>query len=129
MASALKQLGKGKIYTIELAKPKIEMAGKYFKKAKVREYISQLEGEISKLLIKWNKKIDFVFMDADKINYLSYIKEIEPFLNKRAIIVADNAINFTDLMKDYLHYVKTSEKYFSYLIPLDNGLMVSVKLE
>ena len=67
-------------------------------------------------------------MDADKSNYLNYIKQIEPFLNKEAIIISDNAIDFAELMKDYLNYVKSNEKYYSYLIPLDNGLMVSVKL-
>ena len=67
-------------------------------------------------------------MDADKSNYLNYIKQIEPFLNKGSIIISDNAIDFAKLMKDYLNYVKTNEKYCSYLISLDNGLMVSVKL-
>lgn len=128
MASALKEWRGGKIYTIELAKPKIDMAREYFRKAKVEDYIIQLQGEISKVLKEWNKKIDFVFMDADKSNYLNYIKQIESHLNDGAVIIADNAIDFKHLMKDYLDYVTKSEKYHSYLIPLDNGLMVSIKI-
>ena len=68
-------------------------------------------------------------MDADKSNYLKYIKQMECFLNKESIIISDKTINFAELMKDYLNYAKTSEKYHSYLVSLDNGLMISVKLK
>ena len=127
LASAVKQFD-GKVYTIELAKPKIEMAKKYFKKAKLDKYIEQIEGRISEVLGKWNKKVDFVFLDADKKNYLAYIKQFEPFLKSGSIIIADNASDFGHLMKDYLDYVSKSSKYYSFLLNIDNGLMVSIKL-
>lgn len=127
LAKAAEQYG-GKVYTIELARPKIEMAGKHFQKAGLSEYIEQLRGKISDILPRWNKgQIDFVFMDADKKNYLSYLKQIEPFLSEGAVIAADNAIDFKDLMDDYLIYVSDSGKYESRLIEIDNGLMISVK--
>ncbi len=127
LASAVRQFD-GKVYTIELAKPKIEMAKKYFKKAKLDKYIEQIEGRISEVLGKWNKKVDFVFLDADKQNYLAYIKQFEPFLKSGSIIIADNASDFGHLMKDYLDYVSKSSKYYSFLLNIDHGLMVSIKL-
>ena len=66
-------------------------------------------------------------MDADKKNYLSYLKQLEPFLSDRAVVTADNAIDFKDLMGDYLSYVLESGLYKSRLIKIDNGIMVSVK--
>jgi|SRR3989344_1770153 len=127
LASGLKELKKGKIYTIELAKPKILMARNYFNKAELNSKIKQIEGDFSKVLSGWNKRIDFIFMDADKSNYYKYLKIIEPWLNKDAIIIADNALDFKDLMKDYLDYVSKSKKYYSYLLNLDHGLMISIK--
>ena len=127
LASGARHYG-GKVYTIELAKPKIEIAKKYFKKAGIAKHIKKIEGKISDVLRDWDKKIDFVFLDADKENYLSYIKQLEPFLNNNAVIVADNASDYKDFMKDYLIYVITSDKYHSYLLNIDHGLMVSVKL-
>lgn len=127
LAQAAKQYG-GKVYTVEMAKPKIEMAKNHFQKAGLAEHIKQLEGKVSDILSGWNKgKIDFVFMDADKKNYLSYLKQLEPFLSERAVIAADNAIDFKDLMEDYLSYVSENGAYASQLIEIDNGLMVSVK--
>jgi len=127
LASSARHYG-GKVYTIELAKPKIEIAKKYFQKAGVAENIEQLEGKICDILSDWDKKIDFVFLDADKENYLFYIKQFEPFLNNNAVIVADNASDYKDFMKDYLIYVTESDKYYSYLLDIDNGLIISVKL-
>jgi predicted O-methyltransferase YrrM len=127
LASVAKKFN-GKLYTIELAKPKIKLAKNYFKKAKLDKYIVQLNDSVFNVLNTWNKKIDFVFLDADKTNYLKYIKKFEPFLKKGSIIIADNAVDYGNLMKDYLKYVQTSSKYYSFLLNVDNGLMVSIKL-
>ena len=127
LASAARQFD-GKVYTIELAKPKIEMARKYFEKAKLDKFIEQIEGKISEVLEKWNKEIDLVFLDADKQNYLTYIKQFEPFLKKGSVIIADNASDLGHLMKDYIEYVSKNSKYYSFLLNIDHGLLISVKL-
>lgn len=127
LASAVRQFD-GKVYTVELAKPKIEMARKYFEKAKLDKFIEQIEGKISEVLGQWNKEIDFVFLDADKQNYLMYIKQFEPFLKKGSVIIADNVSDFGHLMKDYLGYVSQNSNYYSFLLKIDHGLMISVKL-
>lgn len=118
---------KGKVYTVELTTPKIEGAKKYFKKAGLDKSIVQIQGLVSSVLNQWDRKIDFVFMDADKKNYLQYIKKIEPHLSSGAIIIADNATDYGYLMKDYLNYVSNSGRFHSYLLNIDNGLMISVK--
>ena len=77
---------------------------------------------------------DFIFLDADKKNYLNYLKLLEPHLNKGATIVADNVISHKHLIFDYLDYLeknsidtkKQPAKYTNELIEMDNGMMVSV---
>lgn len=127
LASAASQF-QGRVYTIELVKTKIKIAKKFFQKAKLDKYITQIEGEISEVLKKWTKKIDLVFIDADKTNYLAYIKQVEPFLKKGSVVIADNALDQKSLIKNYLNYVSHSSKYYSFLLRIDNGLMISVKL-
>lgn len=127
LASAVRHFG-GKVYTVDMAKPKIEIAKKYFKKAGLEKYIKQIVGNASDVLSKWNKKVDLVFLDADKPNYLKYIKQFEPFLKKGSIIIADNTLDFGHLMRDYLKYVSGSPKYYSFLLGIDHGLTVTIKL-
>ena len=110
-----------KIYTIERDPRKIEIAKKYLKKFK---NIIILEGEINKILKTWNKKIDFLFIDADKRNYLNYLKTLEPYLNKDAIIIADNTVSHKNKLQDYINYTKNH--YKSFHLKIDNGLMISI---
>jgi predicted O-methyltransferase YrrM len=119
---------KGKVYTVELTKPKIEAARTYFERAHVAKHIEQIEGSCFDVLRRWNRKLDFVFMDADKMNYYKYMKLLEPHLNPGAVVVADNATDFKHLMRDYLRYVSSSPRYHSYLLDIDNGLMITNKL-
>jgi predicted O-methyltransferase YrrM len=70
-----------------------------------------------------------VFIDAEKSEYIDYLRLVEDKLHKGSIIVADNAGIFVDEMKDYLEYVRNSGKYSSEYLPFDgNGVEVSVKL-
>lgn len=126
LALAARDIG-GKVYTAEISKLKTAMAKEHFKEAGLCDYIEVIEGDIADVLKKWRKKTDFVFLDADKHNYLRYLKQLESNLAKGAVLVADNAINFRNLMEDYLRYVSKSPKYHSYLLRIDNGLMISIK--
>jgi predicted O-methyltransferase YrrM len=127
LASAVEE-NQGKVYTVELAKPKIDMAAKTFKDSGLENSVQQIEGKVSDVLKDWNKQIDMVFLDADKMNYLLYIKKFEKFLRKGSVVIADNATDFGDLMEDYIEYVSNNQNYHSFLLDIDNGLMVSIRL-
>ncbi|MFH1978304.1 MAG: O-methyltransferase [Candidatus Aenigmatarchaeota archaeon] len=117
----------GKVYTMELFEPKIKMAAENFKKTGLEDSIVQIHGEIDKELDKWDKEIDFIFMDADKHNYLKYVKKLLPYLKKNGIIVADNAVDYADLMKDFLEFVENNSDLESILLKIDNGLLLAIK--
>ena len=70
-----------------------------------------------------------VFIDADKKEYLKYLRLIEGKLHKGSVVVADNAGIFADQMEDYLDYVRSSGNYESKLVSVgEDGLELSVKL-
>ena len=120
----------GKVYTIDLSKKEQDFAKIFFKKAKLTN-IKTVNSEISKAIEKWpkNKKIDFLFIDADKNNYLNYLKKLEPFLNKKAIIVADNILSHKELLNSYVDYLKNNQNYKTTLIRIDKGLLVSRRIQ
>jgi predicted O-methyltransferase YrrM len=53
-------------------------------------------------LEKWNpsQKIDFLFIDADKGNYLNYLNLALPHLSKGAVVVGDNTFLFGHVLED-----------------------------
>lgn len=121
---------KGHLYTCEIFGPKIKIAKKHFKEAGLEKQITVLEGDIKETvskLLKKKKKIDFVFMDARKEDYLNYFKLVFPTLKKGGLIVADNIDDYPHYMKDFLEHLKTDKRVVSYPLHIDNGLMMVVK--
>lgn len=118
---------RGHVFTVDKEESKMELAKNFFVKAGLDSFITQFSGDISQVLKSWNKSIDLLFIDADKRNYLSYFKTLEGFFSKGTIIVADNASTHKNKMKDYNDYVTNSKNYHSFLLELDNGLLVSIR--
>jgi predicted O-methyltransferase YrrM len=128
----------GKVYTVELLKEKIDLARVNFQKSGL-DNIILLEGEASKILENWNyEEIDFVFLDADKENYGKYLDLLLPKMKLGSLIVADNINDYGHMMEDYLQRVtgthlpksRVDHRVSSYyLAALDNGLMITKKIE
>lgn len=115
--------------TIEIHADEAELARENIKKAQVSATVDVVVGDAVKVLPKLSGKFDMVFIDAEKSEYLAYLRLVEKKLHKGSIVVADNAGIFADQMKDYLDYVRSSGKYSSQYVPVGkDGLEVSVKL-
>jgi predicted O-methyltransferase YrrM len=115
--------------TIEIHANEARIARANIKKAQISPTVDVIVGEAIKVLPKLSGKFDMVFIDAEKTEYLAYLRLIEKKLQKGSVVVADNAGIFADQMKNYLDYVGSSGKYNSRYVPVDeDGLEVSIKL-
>jgi predicted O-methyltransferase YrrM len=117
----------GHVYTIDIFEPKIELAKKQIENAELEDWITILPGEARKIAEDWDREIDLLFLDADKENYLEYFHKLMPFLKPGGLIVADNAVDYGYLMKDYIDEVTHNAEVESYLLTMDNGLMMTFK--
>jgi len=102
-----------KLITIEFDRNNAAMAAQNFKKANVSDRIKIIFGDARKIIPKLDSKFDFVFIDAEKKQYFSYIKLLEKhgLLSPDAVVLADNVKIFAGEMKKYLDYVRESGKY------------------
>src|SRR3989344_2390919 len=76
------------------------------------------------------EKIDVLFLDAAKEQYLEYLKLAEPKLKEGAIVVADNVKIFKDDMGDFLEYVRESGRFRSETIDFgQDAVEVAIKLD
>ncbi|RLE39010.1 hypothetical protein DRJ17_02345 [Candidatus Woesearchaeota archaeon] len=127
---AAKETG-GHVYTTEIFKPKAEIARKNFEKAGVSDVITLYEECILTVLEKWpkNKKIDFVFMDADKQNYHKYLKLMYALLSEGAMVVVDNVGDYPEHMENFIEYCKKIKDAATYMLDIDHGLFLLIKKE
>ena len=102
-----------KIVSVEKNPEHVRISTKNIKRANMEEKITMVEGDGKTELQKLSGSFDLVFLDAEKTQYLAYLKAVEKNLDKGSVIVADNVRIFEDQMQDYLEYVRKKGPYKS----------------
>jgi len=117
------------LITIEIHAEEAETAEENIRKADIPPKVEVITGNALQVIPELTGCFDFVFIDAEKTEYLDYLRLAEDKLDEGTVIVADNAGIFAKQMKDYLDYVRTSGKYRSKYVPVGvDGMEISVKL-
>lgn len=114
-----------KFYTFEFVPDKVRDLVHNLQIAKLIQYVNIIPDDANKRLKHWEEKLDLVFLDGRKNEYLPQLKLLEPHLNEDAIIVADNVISHKHVLEDYLYYVTNDKKYKSELKDIGTGLEIS----
>lgn len=132
------------ITTIENYQKRIVKAKDNFAKYDKKKIITLIEGDANEELKKLEGKYDFVFMDAAKGQYLSFLPEVERLLAPEGIMICDNVLQDGDVfeshflierrdrtiherMREFLYEITHSESFETMLLPVGDGMSVSVK--
>ena len=132
------------ITTIENYEKRIPVARANFKAAGREGQITLLEGDAAKLLPTIEGAFGFIFLDAAKGQYISFLPQLLRLLADRGILVADNVLKEGELidsrfavtrrnrtihkrMREYLYEVTHHESLVSTVLPVGDGLAVSYK--
>ena len=111
------------IDTIEVDESRYLLACKNLKN---RKNIVIHFGLAEKIIPSLDKKYDFVFIDAGKIDYVNYLKLLLKKLNENALIIADNVISHRKTVREYLEYLKENPDFTTFTLSLESGLEISV---
>lgn len=104
IASALPPRGRltcieANAYLAKFVKSNAETAG-------VGKRVKVVVGDALRVIPLLPGRFDFVLIDAEKEDYLDYLRQLEPKLARGAVIVADNTGVFRKDVKPYLDYVR-----------------------
>jgi len=144
MAQALPE--DGHIYTIENNSQHSEIAKENFRLLNLNSKITLMEGialeKLDELSIK--APFDMIFIDADKGRYTKYLDWAESYIKQGGLIIADNTLLFNTVflesvpkgvsekswrcMREFNQRLSDEKKYYSILIPTEEGMTVSLKL-
>lgn len=119
---------KGKITTIEYYEERIDLAAENFKYCDLEDIISVKQGKVLEVLAQNTESFDFVFIDANKAEYIEYFKTVDKMLSPSGLIVADNITSHQEDVKDYVEYSSSHPDYNTVFIPLGEGLLLNYKL-
>lgn len=110
------------IDTIEIDKDRLALA-----KENLKHYnnINFHHGMAENIIPALKKKFDFIFIDAGKIGYISYIKILLPKLNTNSIIIADSVISHAESVYEYLDFINQNQNMENIKLEIGDGLMVT----
>ena len=82
----------GRIDTCEVDETHAEVARRYIAEAGLTDLITVHVGPALESIKRLEGELDFVFIDADKENYVNYYEAVLPRLSERGLIAADNTL-------------------------------------
>jgi caffeoyl-CoA O-methyltransferase len=82
----------GHIDTCEVEEKHAEVARRYIEEAGLSDRIAVHLGPALETIGRLEGEFDFVFIDADKENYVNYYEAVLPRLSERGLIAADNTL-------------------------------------
>lgn len=136
MAEALPK--DGEIFTCEYNERYEKIARTFFKKSEFGSKITLLMGQALETIPKIKGDFDFVYMDADKVNYPNYYEMILPRLNKGGLMAIDNVLWSGEVLSpetdnakaiDKLNkMIKEDQSVEQVLLTVRDGLMIVRKL-
>lgn len=134
----------GHITTIENYDRRIPVAQENFRRAGREKMITLLEGDAMEVLKTLEGPYDFIFMDAAKGQYIHYLPEVLRLLPENGVLLTDNVLQDGDIiesrfaverrnrtihsrMREYLYKLKHEKQLETSVIPLGDGIALSVK--
>lgn len=130
----------GELHTIDINDELVAFQRRYFNQSEYGAQIHQHLGPALEIIPKLNLTFDLVFMDADKPNYINYFHKIIDKLNPGGVILSDNVLwsgkviepldkndISTKIVLDYNRLLKEDERLETVLLPIRDGLTVSIK--
>lgn len=134
-----------KITTIEKYEKRIPIARENFKAAGKEESILLLEGDAAELLKTLEGYYDFIFMDAAKGQYIHFLPDILRLMPEGGLLVSDNVLQDGDVMesryavtrrnrtiharmREYLYELKHHDQLQTDILPVGDGVTISVRL-
>ena len=133
------------IVTVEKMPERVEEAKRNIKYADFESRASIVEGdagEILKSLADKGEKFDFIFMDAAKAQYITWLPVVKKLLKESGMVFSDNCLQEGDLaessfairkrdktihkrMREYIYLLLHDETLESWIFSIGDGVLLS----
>lgn len=136
----------GEIITVDINETTVKLALEFWSQSKHGHKITSLLGSGLDIIPTLKAPFDFVFIDADKRNYIDYLKLAVPMLSAKGMIVIDNVLwdgkvlpdtdldksehrdRNTEFIRKVNDYIASEPTLYGTLLPIRDGMFLVKKL-
>lgn len=119
----------GQVITLEIDPQRAETARQNLAQAGLEDRVTVRVGDARQLLRELAGPFDFVFIDAEKEEYLAYLDQVLPLTQVGGLIVADNVVSHVAALRPYVDHVQVHPELESVVVPIGRGEAVSLKVK
>ena len=133
-----------RIVTIEKYEKRIPVAKENFRRARLEDRITLLEGDAADILAGMEGSFDFIFMDAAKAQYIRFLPDALRLLRKGGLLVSDNVLQDGDVlesrfavirrnrtiharMREYLYAITHHDELETVILSVGDGVSIRTK--
>lgn len=126
LAWSAQQTG-GHLTSIEHSRDKQEMAKANLERAGLLEHVTLLLGDATQVISQLDEPFDFVFLDADRHQYLHHLPLLLPRMPEGALLLADNVQSHPDEIGPYLEAIEAIANLQHTVVGVGKGLSIALK--
>ena len=134
----------GKIHTIEFSEDNEKLAKVYVKKSGLSKRIKLIFGDAKEVMPTLKKKYDFIFLDADKEDYLTLFEQAMKLLKKNGVLFVDNLLwhgyaaskevpekytTSTKFIRDFNKIFMNHPQLKTTLLPVGDGIGLGIRIK
>lgn len=120
---ALEMNGQGTLISLENDPDKYNEALENIKTAEITENVKLIQADAKNYLKNLSQvNLNYIFLDAEKEDYLDYYNLIRDRMVSGSVLIADNVISHASVMHEFLEKIKLDEKVVMTILPIGKGL-------
>ncbi len=130
LGKALQETG-GHLTTIEYWEKRLSVARENFKQCGLEDTITPRQGDACEILnsLPDDFKIDFVFIDANKREYVKYFDILNPHIRVGGYIACDNVLSHKEKCQPFIDAINANSDYENVVLALPAGLSLARRIK
>lgn len=120
---ALKNSANGHLTSFDVDPVKIELASNNVKQAKLDSYVSVIHQDAKKFIDQSEaNSIGYVFLDAEKEDYIDFLKALLPKMQNGSVLIADNINSHNEYLQAFVDYAEEQDNILVNVLNIGKGL-------
>jgi len=119
----------GSLTTLEIDPVKVTLAHESLRDAGLEDIVTVAEGDAFEYMRQRRDPADFVFLDAEKGDYVAFLGLVVPLLRPGGVLVADNLISHEADLREFRDAALADPRLSAVVVPIGRGELFAVRVE